>query len=72
MTQPNLRRKVAVAMPQLETLLVIEDSEEVQTPWDEDDIILFLWGNSPAEIERHHKKQEEITQYMEQWRQAVQ
>jgi hypothetical protein len=39
--------------------------------WDEDDVVLFFWGNSPAAIERHRKKQEESTQSMEQWRRGV-
>ena len=46
---------------------VIED----HATWDEDDIMLFFWGNSPAAMECHHKKQEERTKYMEQWRSQV-
>jgi len=45
------------------------DSEHAR--WDEDDVMLFLWGNSMAATERHHKKQEESTQRMEQWRASV-
>jgi len=47
------------------------DSEEHQSGWDEDDVMLFLWGNSRAAGEHHCKKQEESTLYMEQWRQGV-
>ena len=42
-----------------------------QTRWDEDDVMLFLWGKSPAATERYRKEQEESTQYMEQWRQGL-
>ena len=43
-----------------------------RTRWDEDDIMLFFWGNSPAAIERHGKQQEQKYEYMEQWRQGLQ
>ena len=43
------------------------DSED-HTRWDEYNVMLFFWGNSQAAVERYHKKQEEETQYMEQWR----
>jgi len=42
-----------------------------EAEWDEDDTMLYLWGNSQAATERHLKKQEEGTQYMEQWRRGV-
>jgi hypothetical protein len=48
----------------------IEDSED-QARWDEDDVMLFLWGNSNASKDRHRKKLEESTRHMEQWREAV-
>jgi hypothetical protein len=35
-----------------------------QALWDEDDVMLFCWGNSRAAIERHRKKVEETTQRM--------
>jgi len=44
---------------------------EAQAPWDEDDVMLFLWGNSNASKDRHRKKLEESTQHMEQWREGV-
>ena len=47
------------------------DAREECTEWDEDDIMLFFWGNTPAAAERHRKKQDESTQKMEQWRQGV-
>ena len=47
------------------------DAEEEHAEWDEDDVMLFLWGNTPAAVERHRKKQNERIQKMEQWRQAV-
>lgn len=42
-----------------------------QAEWDEDDVMLFFWGNSKASTERHRKKMEESTQRMEQWREGV-
>lgn len=47
------------------------DLEEDQARWDEDDVMLFFWGNTQAAKERHAKKQEERIQYMEQWTQGV-
>ena len=47
------------------------DGEMVEASWDEDDVILFCWGNSPAAKERHHKKVEETTHRMETWRESV-
>lgn len=49
----------------------VVDSEDDEPRWDEDDVMLFLWGNSQAAVERHRQKQDENTQYMEQWRQGV-
>jgi hypothetical protein len=42
-----------------------------QAQWDEDDVMLFLWGNSNASKDRHRKKLEESTRHMEQWREGV-
>lgn len=47
------------------------DTEAVQTRWDEDDVMLFFWGNSRGATERYRKKQEESIQKMERWRQGV-
>jgi len=44
---------------------------EGQALWDEDDVMLFCWGNSRAAVERHREKVEETTQRMEGWREAV-
>ena len=44
---------------------------EGQAEWDEDDVMLFLWGNSPAAKERHLKKVDENNRRMEQWREGV-
>ena len=38
---------------------------EGQAEWDEDDVMLFLWGNSPAAKERHLKKVDENNRRME-------
>jgi len=47
------------------------DSEEGQTEWNEDDLILFLWSNAKAAKEHQWKEVEENTQHMEQWRQGI-
>ena len=39
--------------------------------WDEDDIMVYFWGNSPAARERHARKEEEHRDYMEKWRSGV-
>jgi hypothetical protein len=39
--------------------------------WDEDDIMLFFWGNSRAARERRALEEEERDQNMEKWRSAV-
>jgi hypothetical protein len=44
---------------------------EVQDKWDEDDVMLFFWGNSKAALERHAQQKEEHTKYLEAWRVAV-
>ena len=44
---------------------------EGQAIWDEDDVMLFFWGNSQAAKERHLKKVSENTRRMEQWRGGV-
>jgi hypothetical protein len=44
---------------------------EGQAEWDEDDVMLFFWGNTRAARERHRKKTEESTQRMEEWRKDV-
>lgn len=44
---------------------------EGQVSWDEDDIMLFLWGNTPAAKERRRRKVQETNQRMEAWRENV-
>jgi hypothetical protein len=44
---------------------------EGQAMWDEDEVMLFFWGNSQAAKEHHLKKVNENTQCMEQWREGV-
>jgi hypothetical protein len=44
---------------------------EVQEGWDEDDVMLFFWGNSKAARERHAQKTQERTEYLEDWRAAA-
>jgi hypothetical protein len=47
------------------------DAKEEQAEWDEHDVMLFFWGNTPAAVERHRQKEDESTQNMEQWRRGV-
>jgi len=42
-----------------------------QAMWDEDDVMVFFWGNSQAAKERHLKRVNEATERMEEWREAV-
>ena len=44
---------------------------EFQASWDEDDVFLFCWGNTPAAKERHRKKVQDTNQRMEAWRESV-
>ena len=44
---------------------------EAQDRWDEDDVMLFFWGNSKGALERHARKEQERTLYLEDWRAAV-
>ena len=44
---------------------------EGQAKWDEDDVMLFLWGNSRAAKERHAKEVAEESEKIEQWRRGV-
>jgi hypothetical protein len=44
---------------------------EVQDRWDEDNVMLFFWGNSKVALERHAQKKQECTVYLEDWRAAV-
>ena len=44
---------------------------EGQVKWDEDDVMLFLWGNSQAVKERHVKEVAEKSEKIEQWRGGV-
>jgi hypothetical protein len=44
-----------------------EEGSAKQTKWDEDDVMLFFWGNSQAAKERHSKKTRENDQRMERW-----
>lgn len=44
---------------------------EAQDGWDEDDVMLFFWGNSKAALDRHAQKKQERTEYLEDWRAGV-
>jgi len=47
------------------------DDPEVQEVWDEDDVILFLWGNTKAAQERFVRKEQDRRAFMEEWRDTV-
>jgi len=42
-----------------------------QMRWDEDDVMLFFWGNSKAAKERHENKINENVRRVEQWSEGV-
>ena len=42
------------------------DSE--QPVWDEDDVMLFFWGNSTPSMERHAKQEQERKENINKWR----
>ena len=48
-----------------------ESEVQVQEEWDEDDVMLFLWGNTKVARERHAQETQERTAYVENWRAAV-
>jgi len=39
--------------------------------WDEDDVMLFFWGNSRVARERYRKTHEAKRENLEQWRQGL-
>jgi len=46
-----------------------EESEKAV--WDEDEVMLFLWGNSRAAQERHIKRSEDKRRDVEQWKRGI-
>jgi len=47
------------------------DSDSVQHSWDEDDVVLFFWGNSKVARERRIREEQERGRHVEEWRDAV-
>jgi len=47
----------------------LADSEQLK--WDEDDVMLFFWGNSKASVERHAKAEREREQNINEWRKGT-
>jgi hypothetical protein len=47
------------------------DSDSVQHSWDEDDVVLFFWGNSKVAQERRVREEQERGRHVEKWRDAV-
>jgi hypothetical protein len=43
-------------------------TESEQPVWDEDDVMLFFWGNSTPSMERHAKKEQERKESINKWR----
>jgi len=66
----GLLMELVLGIPQLGLIQGLVESEG-QAMWDEDDVMLFFWGNSQAAKERNLKKAEEKTRRMEQSRKGV-
>ena len=64
-------QKRAAAMSQGGQGAGSEGSTGDQDKWDEDDVMLFFWGNSKVAMERHARKEQERTEYLEDWRAGV-
>jgi hypothetical protein len=64
------KRKKAVAAAE-EAKITGASKGKHRATWDEDDVMLFLWGNSRAARERHLKTSEAKRENLEQWRQCV-
>jgi hypothetical protein len=47
------------------------DSDSVQHSWDEDDVVLFFWGNSKVAQERRVREEQERGRHVKEWRDAV-
>ncbi len=45
--------------------------DEGEAAWDEDDAMLFFWGNSRAAKERYIRTSEEQRQKVEQWKRGI-
>jgi len=45
--------------------------ESDKAVWDEDEVMLFLWGNSRAAQERHIKRSEDKRRDVEQWKRGI-
>jgi len=43
-------------------------TDSQQPVWDEDDVMLFFWGNSMPAVERHAKKEQEHKENINKWR----
>lgn len=39
--------------------------------WDEDDTMMFLWGNNPHAVERYNNEREKKNEKINQWRSAI-
>ncbi|KAI9572192.1 hypothetical protein HD554DRAFT_2311642 [Boletus coccyginus] len=49
----------------------MDSTKSEQPVWDEDDVMLFLWGNSIPSMERHAEKERERKETIERWRIGV-
>ena len=43
-------------------------TESEQPVWDEDDVMLFFWGNSMLSMERHAERERERIENINKWR----
>ncbi|KAI9567886.1 hypothetical protein HD554DRAFT_2314559 [Boletus coccyginus] len=49
----------------------MDSTKSEQPVWDEDDVMLFFWGNSIPSMERHAEKERERKETIEKWRIGV-
>ncbi|KZP28688.1 hypothetical protein FIBSPDRAFT_947515 [Athelia psychrophila] len=68
--RPNIPRPSAPAPASMGPPKVNHDRNTAQDSWDEDDIMLYLWGNTKAARDRHDQKEQERTTSLENWRDA--
>ena len=59
-------------VPPAPTRTVLESEiQESSREWDEDDVMMFFWSNTPIARERRAREEEERREYMEKWRSGI-
>ncbi|KIJ32682.1 hypothetical protein M422DRAFT_35730 [Sphaerobolus stellatus SS14] len=48
-----------------------EEMQDSDQEWDEDDVMLYFWGNSRAARERYESKQQDRKDFIEDWKSSV-